>query len=113
MTLPKKRSRSILVNEHQYRWMVSVDEDLQCLYPPATDPHSLIVEDTANPGKILRVSFPLPVKEEAWGLAITPKVVASIIKQATRKGWPSNTIQEKYWLDNTLLNENEWKETFS
>jgi hypothetical protein len=113
MTLPQKGSRSISVDGEEYRWTVSVDEDLQRAYPPARDIHWLVVESPAVPGRTLTVEFPLGDPSEGLGNAITPGVVASIIRTAVTRGWPREVTKaiHRYWRGARLMTEEEWRDS--
>src|SRR6188508_1463838 len=113
MTLPKKGSRNISVDGEEYRWTVSVDEDLQCLYPPARDIHRLVVESPAAPGRTLTVGFPLGDPREGLRNAITPGLVASIVRTAVERGWPREVTKaiHRYWRGTRLMTREEWLES--
>jgi hypothetical protein len=113
MTLPQKGSRRISVDGEEYRWTVSVDEDLQRAYPPARDIHWLVVELPASPGRTLTVEFPRGDYSEGLGNAITPGTVASIIRTAGTQGWPREGTGpvHRYWRGDRLMTREEWLES--
>jgi len=89
MSFPKKGTRRIVVSGDTYLWRVAVDEDWMNPMPPnPTDLHSLAVESPDHPGRYLAVQFALPEQHTGLGFAITPAIVADVIKAATALGWP-------------------------
>lgn len=87
MTLPRKKSHAITVDEKHYRWMVSHTQGYL----------NLTVEEEEVPGQILQVHFHphdmyLKKTDGKWersrqGLAITPKTVNRLVKHAKINGW--------------------------
>lgn len=90
MTIPKKNSRSITIDDQQYRWVVSVRDNLL----------NLVVEATDDPGQRLQAYFQcrdLYVRGESgdWTYvaqkqSIRPSHVRRVVKAALKQGWQPN-----------------------
>jgi hypothetical protein len=88
MSIPKKGSRQVVVDEVEFRWRVrsrpTYDQAL------AASPLILAVEQTERRGSVLIVDLPQPhpsnwMQKPAPG--VTPVVVAGYIRQALTAGW--------------------------
>jgi hypothetical protein len=94
MSLPKKGSRLITVDGYRYRWVAMYDQVDWC---SAACPRRLTVQrDGGRGGQLLLARFPKSAaKDEAgqewifprYGAAVTPGVVADIIRAGRAAGW--------------------------
>jgi len=91
MTIPKKGSRKITVEEVNYRWAITRK-------PPRSQDLdnanvSAAVELAENPRSVLSISFS-GVGYDKWiGIApkpVTPKHIETCIKRALNEGWQPN-----------------------
>jgi hypothetical protein len=102
MTLPKKKSRRIEIEDRAFRWMLSGQRALddgcedsgqgRSAFSTAT---LTVQEDIENPGQVLRAVLqshdrgPV-VYGEALKAAVTPKDVKRLILAALARGWDPN-----------------------
>jgi hypothetical protein len=107
MSFPRKGTRRIVVSGHMYRWRVAVDEDWMNPLPPnPTDLHELAVESPDHPGRYLAVRFALPEQHTGLGFAITPALVADVIRAAISLGWPAvDQPWHRTWRDGQLQDD--------
>jgi hypothetical protein len=105
MSFPRKGTRKIVVAGRDYLWRVAVDEDWMNPVPPnPTDLHSLVVESPDHPGRYLSVGFALPEEHAGLGFAITPGIVAEVVREATTQGWPAvESPWHRIWRDGELI----------
>jgi hypothetical protein len=105
MSLPKKKSRSIIVDAQKYRWISSGNDYGIDLY----------VELFDNPGQKIHVIFDYKNKTSEQtgtgkvlrqGSVISPQVVEQVIKLAFSKGWkPSQRAKELLLHANDIENQ--------
>ncbi|WP_426277310.1 hypothetical protein ACN9MN_18030 [Chryseobacterium sp. S-02] len=79
MALPKKTSRIITVNNIEYSWMASGNDDII----------HLIVCLNENPGQKLHASFDYVnvIENVVIEVQITPSIVKQVIEYAIDEGW--------------------------
>ncbi|MEM9544111.1 MAG: hypothetical protein AAGA60_32080 [Cyanobacteria bacterium P01_E01_bin.42] len=98
MVLPRKKSRIILVNKIEYRWLVSMHDGIL----------HLTIELSDCPGQILRAFFePHPQFKRKlngqWsfqrqGRSITPNIVTKIIGHGLANGWQPSSPQKPFYI---------------
>ncbi len=76
MTLSKQKSRSIIVNDLEYRWLIKQSGD-----EPALD-LEVFVQITETPGQIVATRI-----EHGTIRSISPKFVREFILHAVDRGW--------------------------
>ena len=88
MSIPKKHSRRVVVDDVEYRWRVrgrpTYDQAL------TTQPLILAVEQCGKPGSVLVVELAQSHPSNWMRVAasgVTPSVVAHHIRMALRSGW--------------------------
>lgn len=75
MTLPKKGSRTIEIEAVTYRWAVRDNGDHR----------SVVAEHVDEPGQALHVA--ISRFDHPGNVAITPKVVERLVREAIKCGW--------------------------
>jgi hypothetical protein len=108
MSLPKKKSRSIIIDAQKYRWISSGNDYGIDLY----------VELFDNPGQKLHVIFAYKNRRSeqtgtgkvlSQGSVISPQVVEKVIKQAFSIGWkPSHRAKELLLHASEIENQSNW-----
>jgi hypothetical protein len=98
MALPKKNSRIINVNNIEYSWVASGNDDI--IY--------LIVCLKENPGQKLLALFDYKdvIENNIIKMQITPSVVKQVIEYAIDNGWNANTKGKEFNIGimNDLIN---------
>lgn len=82
MGLPKKTSRNIVVNDIEYSWIASGNDDII----------NLIITLKENSGQKLFAHFDYwtITENEKLRMEITPEVVRKVIEYGILKGWKGN-----------------------
>ncbi|MCP5500484.1 MAG: hypothetical protein H7A25_11310 [Leptospiraceae bacterium] len=99
MSIPKKGSRKIIVNNIEFRWRVRHKPTyLQGAFGHIA---TAAIELFEHPVSVLLVKFPFARCDNWLGissLAITPALLERVINKAIEEGWKS-TSSEKYFLN--------------
>jgi len=88
MALPAKGSRRILVNNHQYSWIASGNDEFV----------ALIICDSKGKGQklLVQLEYHYQQKDGAWlPLSITPSIVEQVIKYGMAQGWKPESNEKE------------------
>lgn len=109
MSIPKKGSRKITVDNVLYRWTIRHKPT----YTQAIGQHNVFaaVELYENPGSVLSIKFLWVSYDPYFGVAkesVTPKCIKQCIEQAIKDGWRANENGTAFKIEHTNSNkENE------
>lgn len=108
MAMPKKGSRSLVVDRRKYRWSVSrTDDDTGWNDYGMQTTLTVAVEDYENPESLLVIEYPCGFRygsasvrprlvETGQEMKVTPHRVAALIREALKQGWVPQAQTSKF-----------------